>query len=313
MPRSIGLAGASSAQFIMKTIPYYPGCTLKTHARGFEACAVESCRELGIELKEMASWYCCGTVHSLAADDVIHQLAPVRNLSRVKAIPSDRVATLCAMCHHTLKRADLLLRTDSDKRVKLESIMDRGEVAYAGGEVRVLHLLELIRDEIGFEAVRGKAVPGLRGLKIAAYYGCLLLRPSEAAIDDPENPSIMEELVRSLGGEAVDFPWKHECCGAYLGATEPGTVALRTQEIILSAARRGAEAIMTSCPLCFFNLEERRPPSLEANLPVFYFTELMTLALGLGLKEEHLKLHKVDPRPALIQRGLMITTKSTKG
>lgn len=282
----------------MKTIPYYPGCTLKTHALGFEAGAIAACRRFGIELKEMESWYCCGTVHSLAADDVIHQLAPVRNLSRVKALPSDRVVTLCAMCFNTLKRADLLLRTDSDKRTKLQSIMDRGEIAYEGGEVKVLHLLELIRDEIGFEAVKKEVGVGLRGLKIASYYGCLLLRPEEAAIDDPENPSIMEELVRSLGGEAVDFPWKHECCGAYLGATEPETVSLRTREILSSAARRGAEAIMTSCPLCFFNLEERRGADAPP-LTVFYFSELMSLALGLGLKEEHRKLHKIDILPLL--------------
>jgi heterodisulfide reductase subunit B len=285
----------------MKTIPYYPGCTLKTHAQGFEACAIESCRAFGIELKEMDSWYCCGTVHSLAADDVIHQLAPVRNLSRVKALPSDRVVTLCAMCYNTLKRADLLLRTDSDKRVKLESVMDRGEIAYAGGEVKVLHLLELIRDEIGFDAVKEKAGAGLKGLKVASYYGCLLLRPKEAAIDDAENPSIMENLVKALGGEAVDFPWKNECCGAYLGATNPETVSLRTREILSSAARRGAEAIATSCPLCFFNLEERRDPSSEIGLPIFYFTELMSLALGLGLKEEHRKLHKIDILPLLIK------------
>lgn len=283
----------------MKTIPYYPGCTLKTHAQGFEECAIESCRALGIELKEMESWNCCGTVHSLAADDVIHQLAPVRNLSRVKALPSDRVVTLCAMCYNTLKRADLLLRADSDKRTKLESIMDRGEIAYAGGEVKVLHLLELIRDEIGFEAVKEKAGAGLKGLKVASYYGCLLLRPKEAAIDDPENPSIMEDLVGALGGEAVDFPWKNECCGAYLGATQPETVVLRSREILASAARRGAEAIMTSCPLCFFNLEERRDPSSEIGLPVFYFPELMSLALGLGLKAEHRKLHKIDILPLL--------------
>ena len=202
------------------------------------------------------------------------------------------------MCFNTLKRADLLLRTDSDKRTKLQSIMDRGEIAYEGGEVKVLHLLELIRDEIGFEAVKKEAGAGLRGLKIASYYGCLLLRPEEAAIDDPENPSIMEELVRSLGGEAVDFPWKHECCGAYLGATEPETVSLRTREILSSAARRGAEAIMTSCPLCFFNLEERRGADAPP-LTVFYFSELMSLALGLVLKEEHRKLHKIDILPLL--------------
>jgi heterodisulfide reductase subunit B len=283
----------------MKTIPYYPGCTLKTHAQGLESCAIESCRAFGIELKEMNSWYCCGTVHSLAADDVIHQLAPVRNLSRVKALPSDRVVTLCAMCYNTLKRADLLLQTDSDKRVKLQSVMDRGEIAYEGGEVKVLHLLELIRDEIGFEAVKEKAGAGLKGLKVASYYGCLLLRPKEAAIDDAENPSIMENLVKALGGEAVDFPWKTECCGAYLTATKRDAVSLRTKEIISSAARRGAEAIMTSCPLCFFNLEERRDPPSEANLPVFYFTELMSLALEGQLPEEHCLLHKIDPRPLL--------------
>ncbi|MCX6348899.1 MAG: heterodisulfide reductase-related iron-sulfur binding cluster, partial [Candidatus Aureabacteria bacterium] len=280
--------------------------------QGFEATAIETCLLFGIDLKEMDSWYCCGTVHSLAADDLIHQLAPVRNLSRVKALPADRVVTLCSMCYKTLKRDDLLLQKDSDKRKKLQSIMDRGEALYDGGEVKVFHLLELLRDEVGWAAIREKALPGLQGLKVASYYGCLLLRPEEAGIDDPENPSIMEELVRALGGEPVEFPWKTECCGAYLTATRPETISLRSREILSSAARRGAEVIATSCPLCFFNLEERRERMEGNGIPVFYFAELMALALGLGLKEEHRKLHKVDPQPLLARLELKITTKAQR-
>jgi len=284
---------------MMKTIPYYPGCTLKTTAKGFEETAIAVCGALGIELKEMESWYCCGTVHSLAFDDLIHHLAPIRNLLRVKAAGNDRVLTLCSMCFNTLKRADTIIAEDADKRRKIQSIMDREEIIYDGGEVKVLHLLELLRDEVGLDAVKEKVTTELKGLKVAPYYGCMLLRPKEIGLDDSENPVVFEDLLRALGAEAIDFPWKAECCGSYLTVDNADIVAIRTREIINSAARRGAEALATSCPLCFFNLDKRQELAGDTRMPVFYFTELMAIAFGLDA--ERYDLHYVDPRPLLQQ------------
>lgn len=294
----------------MKSIAYYPGCTLKTTAKGFEETAVSVCRALGLELEEMENWYCCGTVHSLSSDDLIHHLAPIRNLLRVKAAGGRRLLTLCSMCYNTLKRADAILADDPDKRRKVQSIMDREEITYDGGEVKVLHLMELLRDDVGLEAVREKVKGGLKGLRVAPYYGCTLLRPKEIGIDDSENPVVFEELLDAVGAEPVEFPWKAECCGSYLTVDKAEIVALRTREIIGAAARRGAEALATSCPLCFYNLDERQRLAGDDRMPVFYFTELMAVAFGLDI--ERYDLHFVDPRPLLLEKGVIASEVSEK-
>jgi len=160
-------------------------------------------------------------------------------------------------------------------------------------------LLELRRAAVGLAAVGEKVTTGLKGLKVAPYYGCMLLRPKEIGLDDSENPVVFEDLLRALGAEAIDFPWKAECCGSYLTVDNADIVTIRTREIINSAARRGAEALATSCPLCFFNLDKRQELAGDIRMPVFYITELMAIAFGLDA--ERYDLHYVDPRPLLQQ------------
>jgi heterodisulfide reductase subunit B len=160
---------------------------------------------LGIRLVEIERWNCCGTVYSLAEDDLAHHLAPVRNLIRVKEQGGDRVGTLCSFCYHTLKRANLLVQKDPEKRQTLNDFME--EESDYGGEVQVVHLLEVLRDEVGWEALAEKVRVPLQGLKVAPYYGCTLLRPQEVAIDQVERPAILHQLMAALGAEAVDFPW----------------------------------------------------------------------------------------------------------
>ncbi len=287
----------------MKEIIYYPGCTLKTQAKNFEDSAIASARALGIELVEMERWNCCGTVFSLAGDNLIQQLAPIRDLLRVKEMGGEKVVTLCAMCYNTLKRANELLRSDQEKREKIQLFMDREEIEY-GGEVEVLHFLELLRDEVGFKKIARKIKNPLPHLKAASYYGCLLLRPEEVAIDDPEAPTVLADLLSACGCETVDFPYQAECCGAYQTVDQAEVVAERTYQIVNSARKSGAEAIVTSCPLCFFNLDARQKEAKEkypdfVQLPVFYFTQVLALALGLEEDIGDIALHHIDPLPTL--------------
>lgn len=282
-------------------IPYFPGCTLKTAALNFEDSAVASAAALGIELVELPKWYCCGTVYSLASDDLIHQLAPIRTLLRVKEAGGDRVVTLCAMCYNTLKRANQLIREDEEKREKINSFMYEEETDY-NGEVEVYHLLQLLRDDIGFEKLRERVKNPLKGLGVAPYYGCLLLRPPEVGLDDPEEPRVLEDLLRSTGAEVVDHPFKTECCGSYNTVDRVDLVADRTREIVGSAIKRGAELLVTSCPLCQFNLDNRQKDVAEAHsdfngIPVLYFTQLLAVALGLDEKALRFDLNYIDPLP----------------
>jgi len=243
-------------------ICYYPGCTLKNHAKNFEDSAICSLNTIGVEVDELKRWNCCGTVFSLTTDDLIHHVAPIRNLIRAKEANYDKVMTLCSMCYNTLKRANERVKSDPDSLDVLNNFMDREKIQYEG-DVEVFHLLELLKDEIGFESLAKKIVKPLKKLKIASYYGCLLVRPKEIGLDDMENPTILEDLMATLGADPVDFPYKTECCGAYQTVDRPDIIADRTNRILTSARDHGAEIVVVSCPLCAFNLDQRQKQTVE--------------------------------------------------
>ena len=183
-------------------IGYYPGCTLKTKATNLEQTALAALRVLGVEYLELDRWNCCGAVFSLADDDLIHQVAPVRDLIRAREAGCDTLVTLCSQCYNTLARANLLMREDEEKRDTLNRFMDE-EPDY-DGEVEVVHYLQLLRDEVGWERLRQAVKVPLDGLKVAPFYGCTLVRPTEVAIDAGDE-TILEDFLAALGAEAVPF------------------------------------------------------------------------------------------------------------
>ena len=266
-----------------RQLSYYPGCTLKTRASNFEDSAIAAMAALGIDLVELPRWNCCGTVFSLAEDDLVHHVAPVRNLIRAREQGSDRLVTLCSFCYNTLKRADLLTASRPDSLETLNLFMD-DEPDY-DGHLEVMHLLQVLRDDLGWEAVAGNVKRPLDGFKLAAYYGCTLTRPAEAAIDSVENPTVIDDLLRAIGATPVDFPFATECCGSFEIVSDPESVSQRTREIVEMAVRQEAEAIVVSCPLCCHNLGERQAVLAETQsdfqtLPIVYFSQMLALALG---------------------------------
>ncbi|MFQ6057516.1 MAG: CoB--CoM heterodisulfide reductase iron-sulfur subunit B family protein [Anaerolineae bacterium] len=286
-------------------IPYFPGCTLSTKAKGFDLAGRAAAQALGYELVELPQWNCCGAAFPLAVDNLMAFIAPTRVL--INAQEGENLATLCAICYHVLKRTNHFLRQEAEKRERINLFI---EEAY-DGEVRVVHFLELLRDELGFEALSERVVKKLDGLKVAPYYGCLLLRPyEEIGLDDPEAPTILDDFLASLGCEVVDFPYKTECCGAYLLTRSAEVTTEMSYSILSSAARQGAEALVTSCPLCQFNLEYRQDEMARqhtdfVSIPVLYFTQLLAMALGLEPATFGLEGHQVDLRPLLKNRELV--------
>lgn len=282
-------------------IPYYPGCTLKSTAKHFEDTTFLVSEAVGIELLELPRWNCCGTVYSLASDDLMHQLAPIRNLIRVQEMGYNRVTTLCSMCYNTLEQANQLVKNDPEKLEKMNSFMD-SEEDYTGN-VKVIHYLTLLKEEVGFRNLPVKNP--LKGLTVVPYYGCLLLRPEEISIDNPEKPTIMAELLTAAGADVIDHPYKLECCGSYHTVDYRDIVCEKTYSILSSAQKRGAEAVILSCPLCEFNLDVRQR-DLEnlAPLPVLYFSQLLALSFGLdgnlGFDQ-----HYINPEPLLRKKGLL--------
>ena len=290
-------------------LSYFPGCTLKNHAKNFEDSALCSLKNLDVEVEEIRRWNCCGTVYSLTTDDLIHHVAPIRNLIRAKEAGSDRLMTLCAMCYNTLKRSNERVRSNPEDLGIINDLMYREEIDYEG-DVDVVHLLEILKNEIKFENIAKKAVKSLKGLKVASYYGCYLVRPQEIGFDDVENPMIIDELMTALGAEAIDFPYKVECCGAYQTVDKPEIIADRTNQILSSAIKQGAEVVTVSCPLCAFNLDQRQKETQQKfpefkNIPILYFSQLLAIALGCPQDSLRLDLHYIDPKPILKEKGLI--------
>ena len=290
------------------SLAYYPGCTLKTKARNLEEPAVASMEVLRFKLEEISSWNCCGAVYSLAEDDLIHQVAPVRNLIRVKKQGKTKLVTLCAICLNTLKRANLLMKENAEKRNTLNSFIDEG-IDYRG-EVKVVHLLEVLRDEVGWETLAQKVKLPLRELKVAPYYGCTLLRPREVSIDSVENPTILREFLKALGASPVDFPESTRCCGSYQIISNPDDISEYARDILNSALRHGAEALVLTCPLCDYNLGQGQKELMKKHdefkgMPLFYFTQLLALALGLDPQICHFELNYGSPESLLREKNLL--------
>ncbi|MDO5134489.1 MAG: CoB--CoM heterodisulfide reductase iron-sulfur subunit B family protein [Eubacteriales bacterium] len=257
---------------------YYPGCTLKNKAKDLDAYARACAEALGFELEEIEEWQCCGGVYPLGSDEIATKLSSVRALNDAKE-KGQELVTICSACHHVIKRVNDDMAHVEDVRTRANNYLKLSEPY--GGETTVLHYLEVLRDRIGFDKLKEKVVCPLKGKRIGAYYGCLLLRPGKImAFDDPENPTILEDFIRAIGGEPVIYPYRNECCGGYISLKEPSMAQSMCRKISGSAEGFGADMLITACPLCMYNLKKNGTGAL----PVYYFTQL--LAEALGVKEE---------------------------
>ena len=256
------------------TYSYYPGCTLKTKAKELDKWARRSAQALGVELEELENWQCCGGVYATARDEIATKLSAVRSLAAARDKGAELV-TLCSACHNVLKQVNEEIKTNQDLSFRANNYM-KLEEPYTG-ETHVIHYLELLRDKVGFDTLKSKVTNSFKGKKIGAYYGCLLLRPGKVLqMDNPENPTIIEDFIRAIGGEPVIYPMRNECCGGYITMDDRALAKKKSGAVIESAADAGAECLVTACPLCLYNLTK----NTDGAVPVRYFTELLAEALG---------------------------------
>lgn len=287
-------------------IAYYPGCTLHANAVDLDRSARAAAGLLGVEFVELSKWSCCGASFPTPGGNLMTLAGPIRALAQASR-EGGSLITLCAICYNVLKRTNYLVSSDPESQRKLAMFTDEDY----SGQTRVLHLLELIRDQVGFDRLRDRLVRSMEGLRAAPYYGCLLLRPQkEMMLDDPDQPRILEQFLDALGCQVVEFPLKTECCGSFVSVSAEEVATEISYRIIESAVRRGAQAIVGTCPLCQFNLDQRQREMISRYkgfkpIPVFYFTQLLALALGLEDGMAGMEQHFVDPRPLLREKGLV--------
>ncbi len=254
---------------------YFPGCTLKTKAKDLDAYARKSAQALGFELQELPDWQCCGAVYPMAKDEIATKLSSVRALVGARD-KGQELVTLCSACHNVIKQVNHDMQSDADIALRVNNYLQL-EKPY-NGETTVLHYLEVLRDRVGFDELKKKVQNPLTGRKIGAYYGCLLLRPGQVmAMDDPENPRILEDFIRAIGATPVIYGMRNECCGGYLTLSDRAVAEKRSHAVLADAAAKGADTVVTACPLCLYNLKKNGGHDA---LPVVYFTELLAEALG---------------------------------
>lgn len=295
---------------------YFPGCTLKNKARDLDAYARVSAKVLGFNLIEIEDWQCCGAVYPLGKDETASKLSCVRALAKARDAGRPLV-TLCSACYNVLKQVNADMQSTAPLAGpvtfadKVNRYLAQDGIEYHG-ETKVMHYLEVLRDEIGWAKVKeaSKNAASFKDKKIGAYYGCLLLRPSKILkFDDPENPTIIEDFIRSIGATPIIYAQRNECCGAYTdfsGVTASGEGATgcecadgscegsgektiskkRIMAIMQNAHDMGVQTMVTSCPLCKYNLEKNKCD--KAGIDVVYFSQM--LAEALGVKEEALKM-----------------------
>lgn len=279
-------------------VSYYPGCSLEGTAIDYAASIAGIAQLLDLQLEELKDWNCCGAT---AAHSINHRVAlelPARNLALAETASRD-VVVPCALCFNRLKVAEKALLGPQGGEMG---------VTFRGG-FKIWDLLDYLTQEAYLSAVAGKVLHPLTGLKAVGYYGCLVARPP-AITDkrDAENPQNLERLLGVLGAEPLDWSFKTDCCGAGLAVARPDIIDTLVEHLYDRALRAGAECLVVSCQMCQANLDmpQKRIAKKSGKgyyLPVFYFTELLGLALGHPEAAGWLDKHLVDPKPLLRKMG----------
>lgn len=283
---------------------YYPGCSSRATGTAFEMSGQYVAKKVGMELVEIPDWNCCGASSGHVTGHDLAMALPARNLAKAERLDEDLdVVVGCAACYARLKSAKAYADKSEENRKHLEDLM---ELPYEA-KSDVFCLLDAFSRPDMVEKVKELTTKSLKGLKVASYYGCLLVRPAGIAkFDDTEDPQSMDTLMKAIGAEAVDWAFKTECCGASHQVVAPKLGKDMVEKILNNAQANGAEVIVTACPLCMLNLDMRekelnKKRGHNYDMPVFFFTELIAMAFGAEAKEVGVDKHFIPSESRVIE------------
>jgi len=278
---------------------YYPGCSLHSTAEEYDRSFRHVCSGLGIELEEVSSWACCGSSPAHGTSHLLSIALPAHNLSLVAKSGRDEVVVPCAACYSRFKFALYEMERDGELSQQVNEVIG----SELGRKVNVIHPLEILSGKGSLAGL--KVLKDLSFIGAVCYYGCLLTRPPKVMqFDSCEYPMSMDNVLRSVGVRTLDWSYKTECCGASLALAETDIVVKLVSDLLAEAKKVGANAVAVACPLCHANLDTRQSEAEEFKgekfgIPIFYFTELVGLALGYGKKELGTDKHMVSAEPLL--------------
>jgi len=307
---------------------FYPGCSMERFSRPYKDSLLAICQHIGLELEEVDDWNCCGATEYIAVSLLPAYSLIARNLALAQQQASSgpdyhragdgrnsrggayTLIAPCSACYLNLSKTDHYMGESPILNEKVNQALAAGGLHYTPGTVEIRHLLDIIVNEIGLEAVRKAVVRPLTGLRVAPYYGCMTPRPDyKKRWSNPEYPTELDRLLKALGAEVVDFPLKTHCCGGHMTQISPPVAYELIRRLVHAAAQYGADLLATICPMCQLNLdvyqgEMNRYFDTTYRMPILFFTQLMGVAYGLELKALGLGQELVDARPALAKIGV---------
>jgi heterodisulfide reductase subunit B len=263
---------------------YYPGCSLEKTQRGYDESVREIFKALDQELIEIEDWNCCGATMYMSVRETVSLTVSARNLALAERMGLDILAP-CSSCFTILSKTNRILSQIPEMHRDVNEALAEGGLTYTGA-TRVRHPVDILMNDIGLDVIKSRFQRNLNGLRIAPYYGCQIVRPDKT-FDDRENPILLDRMFAACGAEMVYFPLKVRCCGGMLMTTFEDTALKLNKELLQCAIDNGAEAIVTTCPLCHFNLEGyqdriNKVYGTSFNIPILYFTQLLGIAFGLA-------------------------------
>jgi heterodisulfide reductase subunit B len=290
---------------------YYPGCSLEHNAIAYHQSAMAVAGKLGIQLQEIDDWNCCGAIEYIAVHLLPSYALVARNLAmaaRQKETNGQLVAP-CSACYLNLSKVDAYMEESPELAGKVNIALSEANLSYKSGDVRVRHLLDVIAKDVGHDTVASKVKQALTGLRVAPYYGCVVVRPGfREEIDDHEYPMELDHMMKALGATVVDFPLKSHCCGGHMTQISQDVALELIRRLLKNANDYNADVIVTLCPMCQLNLDAYQESvnkhfQTDFNIPILYFTQLVGLAMGIAPAELGIGKEFIDARPALSKIG----------
>ncbi len=301
-----------------KEVAYYPGCALEGTAQAYDRSTRAIGKKLGLTVVELDNWNCCGAMEVKNIDPKLQTYLSARNLSIAEKMGFDTVMAPCNGCYHNLKKAEYDLKNDPASRDVNERLSSKaGHKAYEAGGVKTIHALDWIKNSLGEEGIKDKVKGGLKGLKVANYYGCMYTRPRHifpekdkgAGSESTFKPHYMDDLLAAAGAENVDYPLKTACCGGAHTLSDSDTSTRLVLNILQAAEACGADVIATECPTCHSGLEmhQIRAEKMfgkKTRVKILYFTQLLGLAMGIPAKKVGVHENFSDAMPLIKEKAL---------
>jgi len=293
---------------------YYPGCSLEKNASAYQVSTLLTAQAFEIDFQELDDWNCCGATEYISLNRMAAYALVARNLviAKEQIKTGDHFPQLvapCSACFLNLSKAESYLTENPPLAERVNLALAAGGLHYDPGGLSVRHLLDIFVNDIGYEKIQSLVTQPLTGLRIAPYYGCLIVRPRfQGVFDDYESPTTLDHLMRCLGADVVDYPPKAQCCGGHMTQISESCAMEMLNHLLRSAVDAGADMLVTLCPMCQLNLDAYQANvnafcHTDYHIPVLYFTQLIGLALGIPAEKLGIGREIVDARPVLARIG----------